>query len=539
MRRYVTIGGIVVATVLVGSAAAYAGPEDLAPRAVSVVSADQPDPTGSSAPTSAAAAPSSAAPPAAAAPCPPAAAVPPSAGVAPPIAPTSAPTVAPTAVPVAPTPGPTTEPAPSALPAPPAPTGGAFQAAPAKAVPDVPAAGGGSTEGTADAQGSHHNGPGDGKSGHNNKGSNKTGSNKQDSAGQKSGTQDPSAQKPGEQSGSGMNGSNTQQATPAPSTSAPATPAPATPAPATPAPATPAPATSAQPTAAPAAPAPGDCAPPTGTPATPDTSAATTYSWGTPTRVDNFDGPLGSSWGVYNGPGHNGAGRRTPDAITVANGLMTMTGDEQGNSGGMAWQPGQRYGRWEARVRSHAGDPNYHAVMLLWPDAENWPVGGEVDFMEISDPTRQNTQMFLHYGQNNQQVQGSVDVDATQWHDWAVEWAPTGVTAYVDGKVWWSTKDTSILPPGPMHLCIQLDNFGGTGMKKTSMDVDWVKEYKLSPAADAGKTAEGALDTAGSAAGGLVEGAADAVGQATRPLTEGAPDPIPAVTGLVPNAVRG
>jgi hypothetical protein len=281
----------------------------------------------------------------------------------------------------------------------------------------------------------------------------------------------------------------------------------------------------------------------------PDTSAATKYNWGTPTRVDNFDGTtLDSSWGVYNGPGHNGAGRRTPDAISVKDGIMTMTGDAQGNSGGMAWQPGQRYGRWEGRVRSPAGDPNYHAVMLLWPDAENWPVGGEVDFMEISDPSRQNTQMFLHYGQDNQQVQGSVDIDATQWHDWAVEWTPTGVTAYVDGKEWWSTKQVDILPPGPMHLCIQLDNFSGGNMKKTTMEVDWVKEYKLSPAdaakgavGDAGKAAEGALDTAGRAAGGLAEGAADATGKAiqgaTRPLTEGAPDPVPAVSGLVPNAV--
>jgi hypothetical protein len=130
--------------------------------------------------------------------------------------------------------------------------------------------------------------------------------------------------------------------------------------------------------------------------------------------------------------------------------------------------------------------------------------------------------MFLHYGQDNQQVQGSVDIDATRWHDWAVEWAPSGVTAYVDGKVWWSTEDTSILPPGPMHLCIQLDNFGGTGLAKTSMEVDWVKQYGLN---------------AGDVLGTAAEGVADAAGSAVRPLVEGAPDPVPAVAGLVSNAV--
>jgi hypothetical protein len=371
-----------------------------------------------------------------------------------------------------------------ALPPAPAPTGGAFQATPAKAVPDVPAAGG--PDGSPSAESSGHDGPGDGDSGHDR---------------QESGHQNP----------------------------APAAPAPAPP---------------------------GTlgCTP-SGTPAATDTSAATWYGWGAPSRVDDFDTALGSNWSVYDGPGHNGAGRRTPDSIMVDNGIMTMTGDAQGNSGGMAWQPGQRYGRWEARVRSPAGDPDYHAVLLLWPDAENWPVGGEVDFMEISDPTRQTTQMFLHYGQDNQQVQGSVDIDATQWHDWAVEWSPTGVTAYVDGKAWWSTTDISILPPGPMHLCIQLDNFGGTSMEKTSMEVDWVKEYKIG--SGTARTAEGALDAVGSVAGGLVAGglvegglvagglgagglgAADAVGQVARPLTEGAPDPVPAVPGLVRNAVQG
>jgi hypothetical protein len=74
------------------------------------------------------------------------------------------------------------------------------------------------------------------------------------------------------------------------------------------------------------------------------------------------------------------------------------------------------------------------------------------------------------------------------------------------------------------------------------MEVDWVKEYKIG--SGTARTAEGALDAVGSVAGGLVEGglvagAADAVGQVARPLTEGAPDPVPAVPGLVRNAVQG
>ncbi|WP_433272629.1 glycoside hydrolase family 16 protein [Pseudonocardia xinjiangensis] len=214
------------------------------------------------------------------------------------------------------------------------------------------------------------------------------------------------------------------------------------------------------------------------------TTAAAVRGWGTPNRVDEFTSGLGPNWELYDGPGHGGNGRRTPSAVTVRNGVLTITGDSQGNTEGMAWNPGQMYGRWEGRVRAPASDETYNALMLLWPDAENFPVGGEIDFMEMMDPSRQTTDFFLHYGPNNNQVHGEVRIDGTQWHNWAVEWTPTHVAAFVDGREWYRTTDRSILPPGPMHLCIQLDWFPDSGsgpVQESSMEVDWVKQYPLPP----------------------------------------------------------
>ncbi len=210
------------------------------------------------------------------------------------------------------------------------------------------------------------------------------------------------------------------------------------------------------------------------------TSAAAMLGWGTPNHVEDFDGSL-KAWGLYDGVGHGGKGRRTPDAVTVKDGVLTITGDPQGNTDGMAWNTSQKYGRWEGRVKAPVSDPSYHAVMLLWPDAENWPVGGEVDFMEMSDHTRQSTETFLHYGKDNSQLQGKVNVDATQWHNWAVEWTPTHLTTFLDGKQWWTTSKTAALPPGPMHLTLQLDWFpkSGASVQKSQMDVDWVRQYPL------------------------------------------------------------
>jgi Glycosyl hydrolases family 16 len=455
MRRYVTIGSIVVATVLAGSAAAYAKPGTAATAATA-----QPAPGSAGCPP--------AAPPAPAATAAPAAPVTPGGAAAPaaPGAQAVPPAPAVPAVPVVPV-------APAAPHAPGPTAADAAVAVPVSAVRPAVAVG---EPGSGDTR------------------SDGSGSDSPDSGGDHPG---------------GTGGTSDDGASEAPMQSEPA-PAPA------PAPAATTPAAGGADAACGA-----------------DTSAATKYGWGTPNRVDEFDNGLGSDWDVYDGEGHDGQGRRTPDAVSVKDGIMTITGDPSGNTAGMAWNPGQKYGRWEGRVRAPVGDSTYNALMLLWPDAENWPVGGEVDFMEMSDDKRQSTDMFLHYGANNDQEQGSVDIDATQWHDWAVEWTPTSITAFVDGKQWWKTTNVDILPPGPMHLCIQLDWFpeGRGDVTPTRMEVAWVKQYPLN--GDAATGSEGAVDKVAQAAGSIVEGVADTA----RSLTEGGPDPLPAVSGLVPRAV--
>jgi Glycosyl hydrolases family 16 len=254
--------------------------------------------------------------------------------------------------------------------------------------------------------------------------------------------------------------------------------------------------------AVPPAPCPPARRPPTGRSIGDDTSAGVLQHWGAPSRVDEFDGTaLGDGWGVYNGRGHGGNGRRTPKAVSVRDGILTITGDSRGNTAGMEWSGGQRYGRWEGRVRAPASDESYDALLLLWPDAENFPVGGEIDFMEMMDPARQKTNVFLHYGKHNDQISGEVHVDATQWHNWAVEWTPTHIATFLDGKQWWRTERVNIFPPGKMHLCVQLDWFPRSArgpVRQSTMQVDWVKEYRLGPADLARSAADDARRVAAS-----------------------------------------
>ncbi|WP_226352136.1 glycoside hydrolase family 16 protein [Pseudonocardia sp. ICBG601] len=208
-------------------------------------------------------------------------------------------------------------------------------------------------------------------------------------------------------------------------------------------------------------------------------SAGETFNWGPPEVIDDFDGDL-DRWSLYDGPGHDGNGTRSPDAATTSNGILTIHGSADGTTAGLAWpQHSQHHGRWEVRMKAPTGSPSYNALALLWPTQENFPIGGEIDFAEIMDPERKKIELFLHYGADNSQVHGELDIDATQWHNYAVEWTPDAITAFVDGKEWWKTTDTSISPPGPMHLTLQLDWFPKGDNQTGEVHYDWVKQWAL------------------------------------------------------------
>lgn len=209
-------------------------------------------------------------------------------------------------------------------------------------------------------------------------------------------------------------------------------------------------------------------------------TAATKLNWGSPNRSEEFNDPSLAGWYLYSGPGNGGNGVRTPAAVSVANGVMTITGDAAGNTEGMGWNSGQLYGRWEVCAQSSPASPNYHSVLLLWPDSERWPADGEIDFMEIFDPTRQNvTGSVLHVWPENgpdRNDHASLAIDATGWHSWAVEWNADHIIGYADGNEWFRT--TTHIPRGAMHLCIQLDHFGGDVSEGGQLMVDWARQYR-------------------------------------------------------------
>ncbi|WP_171058132.1 glycoside hydrolase family 16 protein [Modestobacter altitudinis] len=173
--------------------------------------------------------------------------------------------------------------------------------------------------------------------------------------------------------------------------------------------------------------------------------------------------------------------------MSVSDGSLVITarGDV---SGGLAWhaQPATTYGKWEFRARVEPG-AGYAPAILLWPDSDVWPLDGEIDVMEIVAGDRMTNHTTVHYGADDQRDERIVSGDFTQWHTYAVDWQPSGITVYLDGDEIFRTTDPDAIPDGPMHLAVQLD-VGPQGTwipprdastpDQVSLYVDWVRLYQ-------------------------------------------------------------
>jgi beta-glucanase (GH16 family) len=229
-----------------------------------------------------------------------------------------------------------------------------------------------------------------------------------------------------------------------------------------------------------------------GTPVTLDpsqrlpTEAAVRNGW-TMIAHDEFDGDTldEDHWSAYRGRTTDDVGQHDPDNLSVSDGTLKLT--SRGNtSAGLAWNDGQRYGRWEARVRSEKGN-GYGPVMLLWPDAEDWPEGGEIDIMEIPKGDRTTAHFTVHWADENTQGGTSAQADFTQWHIFAVEWTRDHIVGYLDGNEIYRNADSDANPPRSMHFAMQQDigPYGDdwiparddTTPQTCTFEVDWVRIY--------------------------------------------------------------
>lgn len=202
-------------------------------------------------------------------------------------------------------------------------------------------------------------------------------------------------------------------------------------------------------------------------------------------RTATFDSLSG--WQIYRSAGHDGNGLRRPDQVSVADGILTITGAADGTTGGLSWTGhGQRFGQWDVRMRAPAGCGCYHPVVLLWGSDGGSGVDnpkGEVDIVEsFANPKRNQNSFSVHYGDGSQSVGATTDVDLTQWHVYHVVWRSGSIVTWIDdAPPYFESTDAAVLPPGSVDVAIQLDWFpreGADGGATASMQVDYVAQVR-------------------------------------------------------------
>lgn len=217
-------------------------------------------------------------------------------------------------------------------------------------------------------------------------------------------------------------------------------------------------------------------------------SAQARYHWGRPTARDEFNysgSPDPRRWMVYEGIGDGGADIWTPAALSVGHGYLTISGTIAGITGGLAskFGTGGVYGRWETRMRTSTRQPGYNPVLILWPDHDASPRCQEIDYAEgYQFPSK--VDFFLHHQCRDvadYQTYVLKTLNTTQWHNYAVEVRRTGVTGYIDGKVWFRDTNRAHLPTVPEHAVIQLSRAQSLGALLGSawMQVDWTRYWRL------------------------------------------------------------
>jgi Glycosyl hydrolases family 16 len=196
-------------------------------------------------------------------------------------------------------------------------------------------------------------------------------------------------------------------------------------------------------------------------------------------------------WVIYHSPRAR-VNPRTGAATRVSGGRLRLTGGiyrGRDLSGGVASRLGQRFGRWEVRMRAERG-VGYSAVALLWPEHFGDPEFAEINFAEVIDPRRRTVALFVHRGPHDEQRRRLIAADFTRWHTVAVDWLPHRLTYWLDGRRVWTYRGPLIPQRGRMGLALQNDQVceRGPGFcrdrttpKWVTMEVDWVRVYRVPP----------------------------------------------------------
>jgi len=216
------------------------------------------------------------------------------------------------------------------------------------------------------------------------------------------------------------------------------------------------------------------------TPATPGavaretapTNAGKVFQWGDSQWHDGFVTALTRTWKV-----------NRPSLVRNQHGMLTINAT---SASGTVWARvaghGQRYGRWEARVRAEqysADRTPYHVMWELVPTSgyhcgarsivlADYPLGSNEARMHVRNlPGADFT------------TSKALDLRPGPFHTYAVEVTPDHVSWFVDTQVVMTERRPEALTGATYDVRFRLAGTPGATMNPGRMQMDWVRYYTL------------------------------------------------------------
>jgi hypothetical protein len=211
----------------------------------------------------------------------------------------------------------------------------------------------------------------------------------------------------------------------------------------------------------------------------------------TDTPIGSFPGPVyKSQFKVYRDGTPDTAGQQAAPSryypskvVSVSNGLLNLylhTEDETPMAAAiLPILPGNHlYGKYTLRFRSDALE-GFKVAWLLWPDSENWPHDGEIDFPEGSLNGTIGAFMHPQNGESgSDQETYSTGTTYNSWHTASIEWSPDKVNFILDDRLIGTSTDH--IPDTPMHWVIQTESCLPTCPATTTagnLQIAWLVAY--------------------------------------------------------------
>ncbi|SDM60648.1 glycoside hydrolase family 16 protein [Siphonobacter aquaeclarae] len=160
------------------------------------------------------------------------------------------------------------------------------------------------------------------------------------------------------------------------------------------------------------------------------------------------------------------------------------------------------YGKIVVRARLPKGRGTWPAIWTLASQSDlsktYWPDNGEIDIMEHVgyDPNRihatVHTKAFNHVIHTQKNAQKVIPDAMESFHDYAIEWTPASIKAFIDGEQYFTFSNTG---KGwqewpfdkPQHLLLNIAVGGNWGGKEgvdesifpQKMEVEYVRVYRM------------------------------------------------------------